>query len=127
MSSSDEAGSTVVEAAVLIPAAMLVLLLAIQACLWAHAATLVQNAATQGDAAATSAGGSLAAGTVQAEALLASTARQVVVDPEVHLSELPGGFVRIQIDGRAESIFPGLDLPVSAERVDVVQEFRQSG
>jgi hypothetical protein len=124
---SNEAGSTVVEAAILIPAAMLVLLLAVQACLWAHAATLVQNAAGQADQVATESGGSPAAGVQEAKEILSATARQLVVDPDVEVSQLPGGLVRMAVRGRAESIFPGIDLPVSAVRVDVEQEFRRSG
>jgi hypothetical protein len=123
----DEIGSTVVEAAILIPAAMLVVLLAVQACLWAHAATLVQNAAAQGDQAATVLGGSTGAAITQADAFLKSSASGVVTDPAVDTTILPGDQVRLQITGSAESIIPGIRFPVSATRIGVIQEFRRSG
>ncbi len=71
-----ESGSTIVEAAVVIPIAMMVVLLAVQVCLWAHAATLVQGAATVGERAATQLGGSPAAGEAEARSELTATARQ---------------------------------------------------
>jgi TadE-like protein len=123
----DETGSTVVEAAILIPAAMLVVLLAVQACLWAHAATLVQNAAAQGEEAATVMGGSMGAGTTQADAFLKSSASGVVTDPAIETTVLPGDLLRLQVTGSAESIIPGIRFPVSAMRVGVIQEFRRSG
>ena len=66
------------EAAIAIPAAMLVILLAVQMSLWAHASTLVQAAATRGDQAACVEGGSLAGGIAEAQSALASTANHVV-------------------------------------------------
>jgi TadE-like protein len=124
---ADEDGSTVVEAAILVPIAMLVVLLAVQACLWAHAATLVQNAAAEGDQAATVMGGSTSAGVSQADTFLRSTSSGVVVDPVIETTLLPGDVVRMDVTGIAESIIPGVHLPVSAVRIGVVQEFRQSG
>jgi TadE-like protein len=126
-SSADETGSTVVEAAVLIPIAMLVLLFAVQACIWAHADTLVQDAAAQGDQAATVEGGSPSAGVAQAESLLAATAGHIVLEPIVAVTRLPGDMVQIRVTGSAESIVPGIRFPVSAVRVGELQEFRESG
>lgn len=123
----DEAGSTVVEAVVLIPMAMLVVLFAVQMCIWAHAATLAENAATEGEIAATVAGGSDTAGVSRSEALLGATAAHIVVDPKVDVTRLPGEMVQIQVTGSAESIIPGLRFPVSAVRVGELQEFRASG
>jgi hypothetical protein len=123
----DERGSTVVEVAVLIPIAMFVVLFVIQACIWAHAATLVQNAAAQGDQAATVAGGSPSEGVAQARGLLFATARQIVIGPSVEVTLLPGDMVRLRVTGSAESIIPGIRFPVSAVRVGALQEFRESG
>jgi TadE-like protein len=127
LNETDEGGSTVLEAAVIIPAAMLVILLAVQACLWAHAATLVQNAAIQGDQAATVMGGSSSAGIAQAQSVLDETAAHVVIDPLVTTEQLQGGLIQVRVTGSAESILPGIRLPVSAVRQGVIQEFRQSG
>jgi Flp pilus assembly protein TadG len=123
----DEAGSTVVETAVLVPIAMFILLFAIQACIWAHAATLVQDAAAQGAEVATAYGGSPSAGVTQAEDLLAATARHMVLGLSVQVTSLPGDMLQVRVTGTAESIIPGLRLPVSAVRVGALQEFRESG
>lgn len=103
---------------------MMVILIAVQACLWAHASTLVQAAATRGDQVACVQGGSLAGGIAEAQLALADTARQVVIAPSVTASLLAGDNVQVRITGSAESIIPGLHLPVSAVRVGSRQEFR---
>jgi len=124
---NDQLGSTVVEVAVLIPIAMLIVLFAVQVCIWAHAATLVQNAASQGIEVATQAGSSPAAGVSDAQSLLAETAGQIVTGASVEESRQAGDVVQIQIVGHAVSILPGIHFPVSAVRVGEIQEFRESG
>jgi hypothetical protein len=116
-----------VEAAIAIPAAMLVILLSVQVCLWAHASTLVQAAATRGDQAACVEGGSLAAGIAEAQSALVSTASQVVTHPSIQASVIPGDEVEVRVTGFTESIVPGVRLPVSAVRVGSRQEFRVGG
>jgi hypothetical protein len=120
-------GSAVVESVVLVPVAMMVILLVVQICLWAHAATLVQSAATTGEQAATSLGGSSTAGQIAAQAELSLTAHSVIVDPSVRSRDLSGQVVEIEVSGTAESIIPWLHLPVSATRDGIRQEFRESG
>jgi hypothetical protein len=115
---------SVVEAAIAIPAAMLVILISVQACLWAHASTLVQAAATRGDEVACVQGGSVTAGIKEARSALADTASKVVIDPSVEASILAGDEVQVRVAGDAESIIPGIHLPVSAVRVGSRQEFR---
>ncbi len=122
----DETGS-VVEAAIAIPAAMLAILLSVQICLWAHASALVQAAATRGDQAACVEGGSLAEGDAEARLALATSARQVVTNPSVKVTLLPGDEVQVRVTGTTESIVPGIHLPVSAVRVGLRQEFRVGG
>ncbi|HVA02563.1 MAG TPA: hypothetical protein VMU64_02350 [Acidimicrobiales bacterium] len=115
------------EAAIAIPAAMLVILLSIQMSLWAHASTLVQAAATRGDQAACVEGGSLAAGIAEAQSALTNTANHVVTNSAVQASLMPDDEVQIRVTGLAESIVPGFHLPVSAVRVGTRQEFRVDG
>jgi hypothetical protein len=122
----DESGS-VVEAAIAIPAAMLVILLSVQVCLWAHASTLVQAAATRGVQVAYVENGTLAAGISEAQSSLAETANHVVVDPSVQASNVSDDEVEVRVTGTTESIIPGLHLPVSATRIAVRQEFRIDG
>jgi len=117
----------VVEAAIAIPAAMLLILVAVQVCLWAYASTLVQAAATRGDEVACVEGGSLPSGIAAARMDLAITASGVVKSPSVQASFIPGDDVLVRVTGVAESIVPGLHLSVSAVRVGSKQEFRVAG
>lgn len=117
----------VVESVVIVPIAMMVVLVAVQVCLWAHAATLVQGAATAGEQTASAVGGTPAAGEMEARAELAATASEVVTHPSIQAQALAGGVVEIRVSGTAEAIVPWLRLPVSATRTGLVQEFRESG
>lgn len=111
----------------IVPVAMVLVLLAVQMCLWAHAATLVQSAATTGEQAATVLGGSPASGQAAAQTELAATAGGVVVDPSVQVQTVTGDGIDVTVSGRAEVILPWLHLPVSATRDGLRQEFRRSG
>jgi hypothetical protein len=124
---SAERGSTAVETTVIVPVAMVVVMLVVQMCLWAHAGTLVQGAANVGDQAATSLGGSPATGVMEARQELMATGSEVVTAPSVQVQRLPGGQVEVTVSGDSESIIPWLHLPVSATRIGVSQEFRESG
>ena len=115
-----------VEAVLVVPVAMLVVLFAVQACLWAHAAALVQTAAAEGDQAACDSGGSVQTGVDRARQFLAATASSSVVDPSVSGSEPEDGQVEVDVSGTAESVLPWLHLTVSAVRRGAVQQFRSS-
>ena len=106
---------------------MMVVLLAVQVCLWAHAATLVQGAATVGEQAATALGGSPESGEIEARTELMNTGSKVVVDPSVHAKVLAGGVIEITVSGATEAVVPWLRLPVSATRTGLSQQFRESG
>jgi TadE-like protein len=120
-------GSAAVEAVVIVPVAMMVLFLVVQLCLWAYAGTLVQAAATAGEQAATAVGGSPAAGQTEARTELTDTASKIVVDPSAQAQVLIGGQIEVTVSGNTETIIPWLRLPVSATRVGISQEFRESG
>ena len=112
------------EAAIAIPAAMLVILLSVQVCLWAHASTLVQAAATRGDQAACVEGGSLAAGIAEAQVGPLHDSQPGCDESLRTGSPMPDDEVQIRVTGVTESIVPGIHLPVSAVRVGTRQEFR---
>jgi hypothetical protein len=120
-------GSAAVESVVIIPVAMMVVFLVVQLCLWAYAGTLVQAAATAGEQAATSVGGSPAAGQTEARTELTDTAGKIVVDPSAQAQVLIGGQIEVTVSGNTETIIPWLRLPVSATRIGISQEFRESG
>jgi len=117
----------VVEAVIAVPAAMVLVLLAVQACLWAHAASIVQAAAMEGDRAACVTSGSLADGVARARAVLEADGSRVVTRSSVDAVLLSGDVVQLHVSGSAESILPGLHLSVSAVQVGVRQEFRVLG
>jgi Flp pilus assembly protein TadG len=119
-------GSAVVEAVLVIPVAMLLLLAVVQFALWANAAQVVQLAASEGDRAARTSGGNVAVGEARAEAVLsASGSGMTRISALVSLN--PGGEAVTTVSARAVSILPWLVLPVSATQVGPVQEFRASG
>ncbi len=117
-------GIVILEVVVIVPAAMLLFLIAIQMAIWAHAATLVQAAASQGDQAACLYGGSTSQGIAEADEALNATATAVVVNRSVRVRKLAGDLVEVQVDGVAEPIIPWIHLPVSATQVGVQQQFQ---
>ena len=123
---SSQSGS-VVEAAIVVPAAMMLIFLVVQACLWSHASSLVAAAADRGVQAASVDGGSLSSGVGEARAELSQDAGHEVVSPAVRAILLPGEVVEVSVSGTAESLIPGLHLQVSAVRSEPKQEFRDSG
>ncbi len=120
-----EHGSVTVDAVLVIPVIMVVLLAVVQFALWAHAAQLAQLAASEGDRVARSLGGGSAAGLVQANSVLSGPGSDVA-DSVVVVDIMPGDLVRVSVTARATSVFPGLSLPVSAVQVGPIQEFRGS-
>ncbi|MHB1502695.1 MAG: TadE/TadG family type IV pilus assembly protein [Acidimicrobiales bacterium] len=122
-----EGGSSAAEAVIAFPVFMVVLLFAVQMALWAHAASLVQAAAGEGDQIARAAGGSLPAGEHQADSVLSTLGAQVVMDPSVTVRAISGGMVEVRVSGTAEAVLPWVRLPVAATRIGPEQEFRVSG
>lgn len=109
-----------------IPALMFVLLVVIQFALWAHAAQVVQLAASEGDQAARMMGGGASAGQAQADSVL-FTADSAVTSASVSVSILPTDQARVTVTGRAVTVLPWMVLSVSATQTGPVQEFRSSG
>ena len=116
-----------IEAAIVVPAAMLLIFLVVQACLWAHASSLVAAAADRGVQAASADGGTLASGVDQARVELSINAGREIVKPIVRAHLLPGDLVEVSVSATAESLIPGLHLGVSAVRSEPKQEFRATG
>ena len=112
------------EAVIIVPIAMVVILFVVQLCVWAQAAAVVASAATQGNQAATVAGGTIEAGIDQARTVLTRDAGAVVVDPSVGAAVLPGDRIDLRIEADAESILPWIRWPISANAYGTIQEFR---
>jgi hypothetical protein len=115
----------VIEAVLIIPVLMLVLLVIVQFALWAHAAQVTQLAASEGDRTARSFGGGIPAGITQARSVLRGSG-SALGSSQVTATLLPGDQAEMSVSGHALSILPGVTLPVSSVQVGPVQEFRPS-
>jgi len=118
-------GTSTLEAVLIIPVVMFLLLVGVQCALWAHAAQTVQVAASEGDLAARLYGGSIAQGAARARAVLEDRGADVSAS-SVQALVVPGGLARVTVAGQAVSILPGFSLHVAASDVGTIQEFRGS-
>lgn len=119
----EERGSATVEAVLVIPVLMLLLLVAVQFALWAHASQVVHTAASEGDASARTYGGGSQLGEARARDVLRAS-QSNVLGPAVQVTVLSGDEVQVTVTARAVSILPGIQLPVSATVAGSIQEFR---
>jgi hypothetical protein len=106
---------------------MLVILLAVQAAMWAQASEVVQSAAAIGSQAAAESSGSPDQGKQAAESYLQAHAASLVASPYVEVKSPASGYVSVRVSGSTESIVPLFNWGVSADRVEPIQEFRESG
>ena len=123
--SRSDLGSSIVEAVIVVPVLMLLLLVAVQFTLWMHDNQVVQLAASEGDRAARSIGGGPSAGILSARQVTDGPGSDVT-SPSVQVSVLPGDAELLRVSGSAMSIIPGLRFPVSASAIGQIQEFRGS-
>ena len=121
-----DGGSVALEAVLVVPVLMVVLLVVVQFVLWAHAAQVVQLAASEGDRVARAQGGSASGAMAAAQGVL-GTDGSSVVGPAVGIESVGGGEVQVTVGGRAESIVPWLTLPVHAAAAGPLQIYRVSG
>jgi hypothetical protein len=121
-----ERGGTVIEVVIVVPVMMLVILLSVQAAMWAVAAEVVQGAASVGSETAAGEGGSLGSGDLAAQAYLVSHGGKMISRPSVQVDSA-SGFVEVRVRAWAMEIVPLLHLGVSAVRTEPLQEFRESG
>lgn len=115
-----------VEVVIVLPVIMLVLLLGVQAAMWAIAAEVVQGAAATASAKAAGIGGSSAAGVSAARSYVAAHGGQLISKPSVRVSST-SGLVDVRVSAWALQIIPLLHLAVSAVRDEPLQVFRGSG
>ena len=109
----------------MLPAAMLVILLVVQAVLWSQAAGLVQEAAAVGAEAAAGLGGSTASGKSAAVAYLADHGLSKGV--QVTAIRTAAGVAEVRVVAVPTEIVPMGSFRVSASRAEPVQGFRESG
>ncbi len=109
----DDRGSTTVEAVLVIPVLMLLLLVAVQLALWSHASQVVHTAASEGDASARSYGGGNQLGEARAQQVLGAS-QSTVIGPAVRVTVLPGDEVKVTVIATG---FERAGLPPIARRM----------
>ena len=117
-----EEGSVSLQLAVIFPAVLLLILLAVQAGLLFHARHLAQAAAEEGLRAARQYDGSSSAGQTAAGSLLARDAGDLLAAPHIAVQRSPTQ-ADVQISGHALSLLPGLTLTVTAHAAGPVERF----
>ena len=124
----DRAGDTgvaTVEFVLAVPVLLFCVLLVIQFGLWAHAAHVAQAAAQEGARSARVEMGTEAAGEERAKSIL-SKADGVVSNARVDVMRTDD-VARVEVEGTAVAVVPGIDLPVRAVSSGPVERFRGTG
>jgi len=118
-----EAGVSTLEAVLVFPALLLLLMLIIQFALWYHASDLATAAAQDGTRAARVAGGTGADGAAQANQLLDQTGRSILQGRQVTV-ERTANLARVEVRGTCIELVPFLHLPVHAVAESPTERFR---
>lgn len=116
-----ERGAASAELAVATPLLLLLVLLIVQFAVWLHAVHIADAAVDQALADARARGGTATAGRAQARMVLAEIGG-VLVDPTVRVTR-GAATARVVVSGTAETVVPGLSLPVRATAQGPVERF----
>ena len=122
---SAEDGSVSAEVALAAPALMILILLAVQFGLWYHASNVARAAAQEGARAARVEGATAADGEQEALRFLAEAGAKVVGSSHV-TAVRDASSTRVEVQGTAAGVIPGLHLPVRAVSQSPVEAFRGS-
>jgi Flp pilus assembly protein TadG len=115
----DDRGSA--ELVVATPILLLLILVVIQFAIYEHAREVAQATASQALAATRVVGGSTTSGQAEAQSVLGSVGRGVLLDPNVSITRDTNATV--VVTGRAEGVIPIVHLPVSATSSGPVERF----
>ena len=116
----DDRGSA--ELVVATPLLLLLILGVIQFALYEHASEVAQTSAAQALAATRVLGGTTTSGRNEAESLLSSVGRGVLINPVVSVSRRPST-ATVTVTGSTEGIIPLLHLAVSASSSGPIERF----
>jgi Flp pilus assembly protein TadG len=119
-SARDDRGSA--ELVVATPLLLLLILGVIQFALYEHASEVAQTSAAQALAATRVLGGTTTSGRNEAESLLSSVGRSVLINPVVSVSR-GATTAAVTVTGSAEGIIPLLHLAVSASSSGPIERF----
>jgi hypothetical protein len=118
-----EAGAATIEAVLVFPALLLLLMLVIQFALWYHASDLATAAAQDGARAARVEGATAADGASRANQLLDQTSRSILQGRQVSVQRGPD-ITRADVRGTCVPLIPFLRLPVHAVAESTTEQFR---
>jgi Flp pilus assembly protein TadG len=118
-----EAGVSTLEAVLVFPALLLLLMLIIQFALWYHATDLATAAAQDGARAARVEGATASDGALQANQLLDQTGRSILQGRQVTV-ERDADATRVEVRGTCIELVPFLHLPVHAVAESSTERFR---
>jgi Flp pilus assembly protein TadG len=116
-------GSVSVEWAIAAPVAFFLLMMVVQVAVWAHATHTAQSAAGTALTAARVETGSAATGGDFAAEAIADYGGGSLVDPAASVSRSTEA-VTVTVTGTAQSLIPGLELPVTVSVTGPVEAFR---
>lgn len=119
----DERGDETIEAVLVTPVLLLLIMTVIQFGLWYHAAHVAEAAAQQGVSAARVEAATAADGRTSAQQFMADAAPALVGDVTVTATR-DNQTARVDVDGTLHSIVPGLTLRVHGEAQSPVERFR---
>jgi Flp pilus assembly protein TadG len=119
----DERGDETIEAVLVTPVLLLLIMVIIQFGLWYHASHVAEAAAQQGASAARVEAARAHDGRVSAQQFMAAAAPALVNNVTVTATR-NAEIARVEVDGTLHSIVPGLTLHVHGETQSPVERFR---
>ena len=119
----DERGDETIEAVLVTPVLLLLIMVIIQFGLWYHASHVAEAAAQQGASAARVEAARADDGRVSAQQFMAAAA-PALVDNVTVTAMRNAEIARVAVDGTMHSIVPGLTLHVHGEAQSPVERFR---
>jgi Flp pilus assembly protein TadG len=119
----DERGDAAVEAVLITPVLLFLIMVVIQFGLWYHASHVAQAAAQEGTSAARVQGATAQDGQVRAQQFMAGAAPALVSGVTV-IATRDGNITRVEVNGTVGSLVPGLTFHVHGEAQSPVERFR---
>ncbi|GAA1673751.1 hypothetical protein GCM10009765_23890 [Fodinicola feengrottensis] len=119
---SGEKGSSSVSFAVAAPAIVALMMLIVQAGLWAYATQVAHYAATTALDTARADGGSVAVARTQANAILRTTTPNLLTKPQVRIYR-DGTRVTVAIKAEVQPLLPGMVIPVAVTSSAELERF----
>jgi len=118
-----QSGVATLEAVLVFPVLLVLLMFVIQVALWYHAADLAHAAAQDGVRAVRVDGGTAADGLDRANAILDQTGRSIIQGRQVTSTRDPA-VARVEVSGHCIALVPFMSLPVHAVAESSTEQFR---